>query len=97
MTKPSRLAGRIDAFLNLFRTAESTVSTPGPDPDIKAFFDSLKIQPERDRAVLTATVPTGLIRKALAEAPATVPPEPQPPESPAPSPDDKGKTNKKKM
>src|SRR5580692_8189671 len=64
----SQLAARIDAFLNLFRTAESTVSAPGPDPDIKAFFDSLKIQPEKDRAVLTATVPTGLIRKALAEA-----------------------------
>jgi hypothetical protein len=92
-----QLAERIDAFLNLFRTAESTVSTPGPDPDIKAFFDSLKIQPEKDRAVLTATVPTGLIRKALAEAPVTVPAEPQPPESPAPSSENKGKTNKKKM
>ncbi len=92
----SRLAGRIDAFLNLFRTAENTVSTPGPDPDIKAFFDSLKIQPEKDRAVLTATVPLGLIRKALAEAPATVPPEAQPPQSPAPSPGDSGKTKKKK-
>ena len=66
----------------IFRTAESTVSTPGPDPDIKAFFDSLKIQPEKTRAVLTATVPLGLIRKALAEAPASVTPEPQPPQSP---------------
>jgi len=91
-----QLAGRIDAFLNLFRTAESTVSTPGPDPDIKAFFDSLKIQPEKDRAVLTATVPTGLIRKALAEAPVTVPPEPQPPQTPAPSSGESGKTKKKK-
>jgi len=91
-----QLAERIDAFLNLFRTAESTVSTPGPDPDIKAFFDSLKIRPERDRAVLTATVPQGLIRKALAEAPVTVPPESQPPESPAPSSGDGGKTKKKK-
>jgi hypothetical protein len=42
-------------------------------------------------------VPTGLIRKALAEAPVTVPAEPQPPESPAPSSENKGKTNKKKM
>jgi len=80
-----QLAERIDAFLNLFRTAESTVSTPGPDPDIKAFFDSLKIQPEKDRAVLTATVPTGLIRKALAEAPTSVSPESQAVPSPAPS------------
>ena len=44
----SQLAGRINTYLNLFRTAESTVSTPAPDPDIKAFFDSLKVQPEKD-------------------------------------------------
>jgi hypothetical protein len=82
----SQLAGRIDTYLNLFRTAESTVSTPGPDPDIKSFFDSLKIQPEKTRAVLTATVPVSLIRKTLAEAPQSVTPESQPPPSPEPSP-----------
>lgn len=92
----SQLAGRIETFLNLFRTAESTVSTPGPDPDIKAFFDSLKIQAQKNRAVLTATVPTGLIRKALAEAPTSATPEPQPPASPAPSPASKSKTKNEK-
>jgi hypothetical protein len=91
----SQLAGRIDTYLNLFRTAESTVSTPGPDPDIKAFFDSLKVQPEKTRAVLTATVPLGLIRKALAEAPSSVAPENQPPQSPA-LPESRSKTKKKK-
>src|SRR5271170_5592426 len=90
-----QLAERIDAFLNLFRTAESTVSTPGPDPDIKAFFDSLKIQPEKDRAVLTASVPMGLIRKALAEAPTSVTPEPQAPVAPAPSPGSSGEIQQK--
>jgi hypothetical protein len=79
-----QLAGRIDTFLNIFRTAESSVSTSGPDPDIKAFLDSLKIQPEKTRAVLTAVVPLGLIRKALAEAPTSVTPEPQLPEPSAP-------------
>jgi hypothetical protein len=74
----NQLSGRINTYLNLFRAAESTVSTPGPDPDIKAFFDSLKIQPEKDRALLTAIIPLGLIRKALAEAPASVSPEPPP-------------------
>ena len=87
----SQLAGRIDTYLNVFRTAESTVSTPAPDPDIKAFFDSLKIQQQKNRAVLTATVPLGLIRKALAEAPSSVTPEPQPPPSSAPSPSRKQK------
>ena len=93
----NQLVERIDTFLNVFRTAESTVSTPAPDPDIKAFFDSLKIQPQKNRALLTATVPLGLIRKALAEAPSSVTPEAQPPQNPAPSPSPgKTKTKKKK-
>jgi hypothetical protein len=92
----SQLVERIDTFLNVFRTAESTVSTPGPDPDIKAFFDSLKIEREKSRALLTATVPLGLIRKALAEAPSSVTPEPQPRQSATPSPSaSKSKTKKK--
>ena len=82
----SQLAERVDTYLNIFRTAESTVSTPGPDPDIKAFFDSLKIQQQKNRALLTATVPLGLIRKALAEAPASVTPEAQAPQDSVPSP-----------
>jgi hypothetical protein len=73
-----QLVERIDTYLNVFRAAEGTVSTPVPDPDIKALFDSLKIQQVKQRALLTATVPLGLIRKALAEAPASVTPEAQP-------------------
>src|SRR5580700_2942260 len=91
-----QLVQRINTFLNVFRTAEATVSTPGPDPDIKAFLDSLKIQPEKSRAVLTATVPLGLIRKALAEAPMSVTPEPQGPAAPTPSPGNSGETERKK-
>ena len=78
----NQLAGRIDTYLNVFRTAESTVSAPESDPDVKAFFDSVKVQPDKARALLTANVPVGLIRKVLAEAPATVTPEPQPPQNP---------------
>ena len=93
----NQLAQRIDTYLNVFRTAESTVASPGPDPDIKAFLDSLKIQPEKSRAVLTANVPLGLIRKALAEAPTSVTPEPQQPQNPAPSgSESKSKTRTKK-
>jgi len=91
----NQLAGRISTYLNVFRTAESSVSAPGPDPDIKAFFDSLKVQPEKTRAVLTATVPLGLIRKALAEAPSTVTPEPLSPQPAAP-PESKSTTKRKK-
>ncbi len=70
----SLLVERASAFLNLFHSAEDTVSTPGQDADMKAFFDSLKIQKESSRAVLTAIVPLGLIRKALAEAPLSMTP-----------------------
>jgi hypothetical protein len=81
----SQVAERVDTYLNLFRTAESTVSTPGPDPDIKAFFDSLKVQAEKTRAMLTATIPLALIRKAVAEAPSSVTPETEAPQSALPS------------
>jgi hypothetical protein len=71
----SQLTVRIETFLNIFRTAESSVSQPGLDPDIRTFLDSLKVQPEKTCAVLTAIVPPGLIRKALSEAPTSITPE----------------------
>jgi hypothetical protein len=95
----NHIAECIDTYLNVFRTAESVVGTPRPDPDIRACFDSLKIQLQGNRASLTATVPLGLIRKALAEVPSSATPEPPPPASPAPSPSasaSQGKTKKPK-
>jgi hypothetical protein len=74
----SQVAARVDTYLNLFRSAESTVPAPGTDADIKTFFDSLKIQSQKNRAVLTAAVPVGLIRKLLVETPASIAPPPQP-------------------
>jgi hypothetical protein len=62
-----RLAGQLSAFLSLFHTAENTVSAQGTDADVKMFFDALKVGQYRNRAVLTATVPPGFLRKALAE------------------------------
>ena len=70
------------AFLNLFRTAESSVGPQETDADVKAFFDSLKVEQSGDRAILTAVVPPGFVRKVLTEAP----PEavaPEPPAAPA--------------
>jgi hypothetical protein len=90
----SQVAARLDTYLNLFRSAESTVPAPGTDADIKAFFDSLKIQSQKNRAVLTAAVPVGLIRKLLVETPASIAPEAQP-ESNSP-PENKNTAKKKK-
>jgi hypothetical protein len=61
------LTARIGTFINLFHAAENAVGVQGPDPDVKAFFDSLSVSTHGDRAVLTAAVPPGFLRKALAE------------------------------
>jgi hypothetical protein len=57
------------AFLSLFHAAEGSVGAHGTDVDVKAFFDSLKVEQAGDRAILTATVPPGFIQKVLTEAP----------------------------
>ncbi|MFI5102835.1 MAG: hypothetical protein ACHP9V_05640 [Terriglobales bacterium] len=62
------------AFLSLFHAAEGSVGAHGTDPDVKTFFDSLQVEQSGARAILTATVPPGFIRKALAEAPENVAP-----------------------
>jgi hypothetical protein len=63
------LTEKTSAFLNLFHAAEGSVGVQGTDADVKAFFESLKVAQDGNRAVLTAIVPAGFIRKALAEAP----------------------------
>jgi hypothetical protein len=60
---------KTSAFLSLFHAAEGSVGSHGTDPDVKAFFDSLKVEQAGDRAILSAIVPPEFIRKALAEAP----------------------------
>ena len=73
---------QVGTFLNLFHSAETSIGTQGPDVDVKAFFESLKIERTDDRAILTATVPPGFIKKVLTEAapdpavPADLPKEP---------------------
>ncbi len=75
---------KANTFLTLFHGAEISVA-PGPtDPDMKQFLDSLKVEQHDARAVLTAIVPTGLIKKVLAESPAELAPQPEP-QPPAPA------------
>jgi hypothetical protein len=80
---------KTSAFLHLFHAAEGSVTAHGTDQDVKAFFDSLKVEQAGNRAILTATVPSGFIKKVLTEAPPeTVAPAvtPNPPkDSPAPN------------
>ncbi len=63
------IVDKVSTFLSLFHAAEGSVGAHGTDADVKAFFDTLKVERSRDRAILTATVPPGFIKKALSEAP----------------------------
>ena len=76
------LTEQVGTFLQLFHAAEGSVSASGGDPDVKAFFDGLKVQQHDNRAVLTAAIPPGFLRKAVASPL----PEAQPPLAPPPAP-----------
>jgi hypothetical protein len=77
-TDAAAIVEKTSAYLNLFHLAEGSVGAQGTDPDVKAFFDSLKVVQAGDSAILTATVPAGFIRKALTSPEA-------PPETAAPA------------
>ena len=91
------IAQKLDAFLSIFHAAESSVSQSGTDPDAKQFFDSLKVEQYKDRAILTASLPAGFIRKALTEPPTSTlaPVQPPPAEANPPTPPS-GKQHKKR-
>jgi hypothetical protein len=59
---------KVNVFVALTRSAETSVGTHGTDADVKAFFDSLKVRDEGDHAVLTAVMPFGFLRKMLSES-----------------------------
>jgi hypothetical protein len=68
---------QLGTYLSLFHAAESSVAGQGPDPDVRQFFDSLKVEQHSDRAILTAVMPPGFLRKAVADSPKEL--ETQPP------------------
>ena len=73
------IADKVNVFLALTRSAETSIGTHGTDADVKAVFDSLKVKQDGDRAVLTAVIPVSFFRKALQGTPETSPPAPQTP------------------
>ncbi len=82
------IADKVAVFLTLFHAAEGSVGTQGTDADVKAFFDSFKVEHSEDRAILSATASPAFIGKMLASTPANpaapVPATPTP-QNPAPS------------
>ena len=62
------ITDKLTVFVALTHTAEASVGTQGTDADVKAFFDSLKIRQENDRAILTASMPFAFLHKMLSES-----------------------------
>ncbi|MFZ1131375.1 MAG: hypothetical protein WBV31_18155 [Terriglobales bacterium] len=73
-------------FISLFHAAEGAVGSQGTDVDVKAFFNSLKVEQSGDRAILTAVVPPGFIDKVLSEVPSEAVGPAKPPKDQEPSP-----------
>ncbi len=87
-----QLLDTIKTFFALIKSADLSTSQGGADADVKAFFDSLKVEAHGSRVALTASIPQGFIRKALAPAPS--PPPVNPPATPPPAPGKAGKGKK---
>ena len=63
------IADRASTFFSVFHAAEGSVGTRGTDADVKSFFDSLKVERAGDRAIVTAIVPAGFIKKVVSGEP----------------------------
>ena len=79
-----RITDQLNAFFGLFRTLE--INATGPDPDVKNFFDSIKIEQDGEKAELTANLPKGFLKKLLTEPPPEVAPPAPAPEAAKPQP-----------
>lgn len=66
-----KLADQASGFLTLFKTVEIGAQSAN-DPDFKAAMESLKIEQQDSRAILSATIPNGFFKKILEEPPVDV-------------------------
>ncbi len=80
------LIDKVNVFVALTHSAETSVGMHGTDPDVKAFFESIQAKQDGDRAILNAAVPYGFLQKMLAgSGPDLAGPEAASPEIPAKS------------
>lgn len=78
------IADKLNGFLTMFHSAEALMGNRGGDPDVKALFESLQVRQEDQRAILSATLSLGFLRKTLSGSAEEIPsfqssPAPQPP------------------
>jgi hypothetical protein len=69
-----QLVSEAGTFLNIFQSAEQSATGHQADADFERVMSSIKIEQHDDRAILTAIVPSEVIRKIVAEAPAQLSP-----------------------
>ena len=75
-----QLGESVGMLLALFRGAGTSVQGEGPDPDVKAFFDSIEVRQEEQSLVVSATLPARALQKMLTpppQTPAAAPPVPE--------------------
>jgi len=80
------LSDNVGLMLALFRGAGQSLQGEGPDPDVKAFFDSIEVHAEEQSTVVTATMPPRAIQKVLAQPPTRPAPPLPAPETKKPAP-----------
>lgn len=74
-----RIVDNANTFLLVSRSAAQSLGARGPDPDVKAAFDSIHAQQNKNVAVFTATLSQRMLRKLVAEArPESTAPVPSP-------------------
>ena len=60
---------RMTAFLALFKALDISMDGGGPDPDVKAAFQSIDVKQDHEEAVLSARVPFAFFKKILSDPP----------------------------
>jgi hypothetical protein len=79
-----RVTDQLNAYLAIFRTLE--MNALGSDPDVKLFFESIKIQQDGKKSELSAELPKGFLKKLLTEPPPEIQPSAPAPEPTKPQP-----------
>ncbi len=74
-------------LLNVYRAVQEGSGQGPTDPEIKALFDSIKVESKGSSAILSASVPSDLLKKMLEEEPVGVTgAKPEQPQQQAPAP-----------
>jgi hypothetical protein len=60
-----QIADTLNLFSGMTHSIQANLRAGGTDPDVKKFFDSLQMRQDKNRVVLTATVPVGFVKKLV--------------------------------